>query len=294
MFLKLEAKITPNTRAILAVHILGLPSDMIRINEIAEKHNLIVVEDACQGWLAEINGKKLGTFGKAGCFSFQNSKNIPMGEGGAIVSDDEDFIDRCFSYHNYGNAYGSLVGTVGSGAVMVGTKLRLTEYQAAIGLAQLERLEDQTKKRSENAEALRGMIAQIPGIKPYVLYPEVTRASFHLFPFRYKQEEFKGLDRGKFLAALRAEGVPCSSGYTPLNTMPYLKNGFESKNFKRFYSAEQLEYKKYESENRCPLNDQLCNEAVWIPQNVLLGSANDMTNIATAIEKVHSNAEALK
>jgi len=291
---KLEAKITSNTRAILPVHILGLPSDMLRINKIAEKHNLLVVEDACQGWLAEINGKKVGTFGQAGCFSFQNSKNLPMGEGGAIVSDDEAFIDRCYSYHNYGNAYGSLVGSVGSGAVMVGTKLRLTEYQAAIGLAQLDRLEDQTKKRSENAEALRGMIAQIPGIKPYVLYPEVTRASFHLFPFRYKKEEFKGLSRNQFLSALRAEGVPCSSGYTPLNKMPYLKNGFESKNFKRFYSADRLDYQKYEANNRCPLNDQLCTEAVWIPQNVLLGSAKDMTNIATAIKKVHANADSIK
>src|SRR5690606_3905220 len=103
---KIEAKITPHTKAIIPVHILGLPSDMNQIMPIAKKHNLIVVEDACQAWLAEIDGKQMGTFGHAGCFSFQNSKNLPMGEGGAIVSDDEEFMDRCHSYHNYGNSYG--------------------------------------------------------------------------------------------------------------------------------------------------------------------------------------------
>ncbi len=119
---KIEAKITPRTKAIMPVHILGLPADMIKIMAIAKKHNLLVVEDACQAWLAEIDHKKVGTFGNAGCFSFQNSKNIPIGEGGAIVSDDEAFMDRCYSYHNYGNPYGTMVGEVGSGTVIAGNK----------------------------------------------------------------------------------------------------------------------------------------------------------------------------
>ena len=131
---------------------------------IAKKHNLLVVEDACQAWLAEIDHKKVGTFGNAGCFSFQNSKNIPIGEGGAIVSDDEEFMDRCYSYHNYGNPYGSVIGAVASGTVMAGTKLRMTEYQAAIGLAQLKRLEEQTAIRNRNAAYLRSQIKAIPGI----------------------------------------------------------------------------------------------------------------------------------
>ena len=163
------------------------------------KHNLLVVEDACQGWLAEIDHKKVGTFGNAGCFSFQNSKNIPIGEGGAIVSDDDEFMDRCYSYHNYGNPYGTSVGEVGSGTIMEGTKLRMTEYQAAIGLAQLKRLEEQTTKRNENAAYLKSKLKRIPGILPYKLNPKVTRAAFHLFPFRYKKEEFSGLSREKFL-----------------------------------------------------------------------------------------------
>ncbi len=291
---KIEAKITPRTKAILPVHILGLPADMIKIMAIAKKHNLLVVEDACQAWLAEIDHKKMGTFGNAGCFSFQNSKNIPIGEGGAIVSDDDEFMDRCYSYHNYGNPYGSYSGAVASETEMAGTKIRMTEYQAAIGLAQLTRLEGQTTIRNDNAGYLRSQIKSIPGILPYKLNDKVTRAAFHLFPFRYKKEEFAGLSRDAFLKALDAEGIPCSGGYTPLNKMAYLKNVMKTKNFQLMYPAEMLDYNKYMEQNQCPANDQLCNEAVWFTQNMLLGEKSDMDDIALAIERIHKNASKIK
>ena len=118
---KIEAKITEHTRAIMPVHILGLPCDMDPIMDIARRNNLLVIEDACQGWLAEYDNKMVGTIGDAGCFSFQNSKNLPIGEGGAIVSNDEAFMDRCYSYHNFGNPYGSVVGEVGAGTIRIGT-----------------------------------------------------------------------------------------------------------------------------------------------------------------------------
>jgi perosamine synthetase len=291
---KIEAKITSNTKAIMPVHILGLPADMIKIMSIAKKHNLLVVEDACQAWLAEIDHKKVGTFGNAGCFSFQNSKNIPMGEGGAIVSDDEVFMDRCFSYHNYGNPYGSNISEVGSGTLIPGNKLRLTEYQAAIGLAQMIRLEEQTTKRNVNAEYLRGMIKDIPGILPYDLTDKVTRAAFHLFPFRYKKEEFSGLSRNEFLNALDAEGIPCSGGYEQLNKMAYLKNVFKTKNYQLMYPSEMLDYDKYMERNQCPANDQLCEEAVWFGQNMLIAEKTDMDDIASAIDRIHKNAGKIK
>jgi len=291
---KIEARITPRTKAIMPVHILGLPADMIRIMEIAKKHNLLVVEDACQAWLAEINHKKVGSFGNAGCFSFQNSKNIPVGEAGAITSDDEEFMDRCYSYHNYGNPYGTQVGAVGSGAVMAGTKLRLTEYQAAIGLAQFKKLEAHTTKRNENASYLQSQLKRIPGILPYKLYKNVTRAAFHLFPFRYKKEEFSGLTLAEFLKALNAEGIPASKGYTPLNKMPYLKNVMETKNFKLMYPPEMLDYNKYMERNQCPVNDQVCEEAVWLFHSMLLAEKSDMDDIATAIDRIHRNADKIK
>jgi perosamine synthetase len=291
---KIEAKITSRTRAIMPVHIFGLPSDMTKIMEIAKKHNLLVVEDACQAWLAEIDHKKMGTFGNAGCFSFSNPKNIPIGEGGAIVSDDEEFMDRCYSYHNYGNPYGTLIGEVGSGTIIAGTKLRMTEYQAAIGLAELKRLEGQTAKRNENAAYLRSLIMKIPGIVPYKFNDGVTRASFHIFPFKFRKEEFSGLSRDEFVKALNAEGIPCSKGYTPLNKMPYMKNVLKTKNFQLMYPAEMLDYNKYMERNQCPVNDQLCDESLWFMQNLLLGEKADMDDIAMAIEKIHKNADKLR
>ncbi len=293
---KIEAKITPKTRAILPAHTLGMPADMEKIMQIAKKHNLIVVENACLSWLAEINHKKVGTFGNAGCFSFQTSKNIPIGEGGAIVSDDEKFMDKCYSYHNYGNPYGSVVlpEGVNGGTVINGTKLRITEYQAAIGLAQLKRLEKQTDTRNENAQYLKSKIKDIPGIVPFKLSNNVTRISAWQFPFRYKKEAFKELSRADFLKALRAEGIPGSTGYITQNDKPYLKNTFESKNYQRMYSKKELDFDRYVERNHCPENDLLCEEAIWFSQNMLLGTKSDMDDIASAINKIHDTAGEIK
>lgn len=292
---KIEAKITSRTRAIVPVHILGLPADMVSIMKIAKKHDLIVIEDACQAHMAEIDHKRVGSFGHAGCFSFQNSKNLAIGEGGAIVSDDEAFMDRCYSYHNYGNPYGTVVGNVTAGTLIAGTKLRLTEYQAAIGLSQLKRLGAETDTRNANAAYLKAKIGAIPGIIPYKLYDNVTKAAFHLFPFRYDKEGFKGLSRKDFLKALNAEGIPCFEGYAPLNKMPYLGNAFQSKNYRKMYAANDLDIGAYNERNECPLNDRLCNEeAVWFAQSMLLAGRADMDDIVHAIEKIHGNADKLR
>jgi dTDP-4-amino-4,6-dideoxygalactose transaminase len=289
---KIEEKITPRTKAILPVHILGMPADMVRIMEIAKKHNLLVLEDACQAWLAEINQQIVGTFGDAGCYSFQTTKHLPLGEGGAIVSDDEDFMDRCYSYHNVGFPYGGVIGDVGAGSVMLGTKLRITEYQAAIGLTLLENLDQQTTIRNKRAAYLRSKIKEIPGIIPYKLYDNVTRCAFHMFAFRYKEDEFKGLSRSDFLNSLRAEGIPCMSGYAPfLNTQPYIQHAFNTKNFKAMYPKEMLDFKNYSEKNQCPENDALCNEAVWLFQSMLLADESDMDDVADAILKIKDNAE---
>jgi perosamine synthetase len=292
---KIEEKITPRTRAILPVHILGLPADMVKIMAIAKKHGLVVIEDACQAHGAEIGGRKVGSFGDAGCFSFQNSKNLAIGEGGAITSNDNGFMDKCYSYHNYGNPYGSVVGQVNAGTLIAGNKLRFTEYQAAIGLGQLKRLAEQTELRNANAAYLHQRLGQISGVIPYTLTPNVTKAAFHLFPFRYDRHGFKGLSRAAFLKALNAEGIPCSEGYAPLNKMPYLQNAFESKNYKKMYTAAELDIHTFNERNNCPLNDKLCNEeAVWFYQSMLLGTRADMDDIVNAIQKIHDNADKIK
>jgi len=287
---KIEEKITENTKAILPVHILGLPADMDRINAIAKKHNLIVVEDACQAWLAEWRGKKCGTLGDLGCFSFQNSKHLTCGEGGAVVGDDDEIMDRCHSYHNFGRPYGETMLTL-SGYVRLGTKCRMTEFQAAILLAQMKRLEEQTKRRTENASYLTSRIKGIPGIVPHKLYEGVTRAVYHLYPFRYRKENFNGLSLGKFVAALKAEGIPGSAGYGPINKDPFFESTLRSSNFRKTYSKERLN--RCREQNHCPDNDQLCKEAVWLSQNLLLGTKSDMDDIADAIRKVYENRDKL-
>lgn len=293
---KIREKITPRTRAILPVHILGLPCDIVSIMDIAHKHDLIVIEDACQAWLAEINNQKVGTFGKAGCFSFQNTKHLAIGEGGAIISDDDEFMDRCHSYHDTGRRYGQMADLVGGSYVIRGNNLRMTEYQAAIGIAQLKRLAGQTDLRGSNAAYLKKRISGIPGILPYKLYGNVTKAAFHLFPFRYKKQEFSGLSRDQFIRALGAEGVPASGGYRGnLNKMPYLDDAFRSKNYQLMYPKRMLDFERFVKENSCPESERLCDEeAVWLSQRMLLGSHSDMDDIYNAIEKIHKNSAAIK
>ncbi|MCC5932399.1 MAG: DegT/DnrJ/EryC1/StrS family aminotransferase [Cyclobacteriaceae bacterium] len=292
---KIEEKITARTKAIMPVHILGLPADMPAIMEIAKKHNLIVIEDACQAHMAEINHKKAGTLSHAGCFSFQTSKNLPIGEGGAIVSDDEDFMDRCFSYHNYGNPYGSVVGEVGAGTLILGTKIRITEYQSKIGLLQMKNVLEQSELRMQHAAWLNAELSQVPGIIPARLYPHVTRAVYHLYPFRFQSDAFAGLNKTEFIRSLQAEGIPCAPGYTPLNKMPYLRHALSTKNYRKMYPKKMLDYERYMEKNQCPENDILCNEEiVWIPQNVLLAPKKDLGDIVRAVHKISETATAIK
>jgi len=286
---KIEEKITANTRAILPVHILGLPANMDKINAVAKKHNLKVIEDACQAWLAEWKGKKCGTLGDLGCFSFQESKHLPCGEGGAVVGNDEALMDYCRSFHNCGRPCGSIKAT--SGYPIVGTNRRMTEYQAAILLNQIQRLEADTVKRVENANYLTSRIKDIPGIVPHKLYEGATRAVYHLYPFRYQKEHFNGLPRSRFLAALSAEGIPCSGGYGPQYRDGLIEAALNSKNFKRAFPKERLD--RYRQELHYPGNEQLCEEAVWFTQNMLLGTRSDMDDIANAITKVYENRDEL-
>ncbi|NQT11310.1 MAG: DegT/DnrJ/EryC1/StrS family aminotransferase [Planctomycetes bacterium] len=281
----MEDRITENTRAILPIHILGLPADMGKITALAKKHDLRIVEDACQAWMAEWRGKKVGSIGDLGCFSFQNSKNLTCGEGGAVIGNDERLMDICHSFHNFGSPYGTASGG------RLGTKARMAEYQAAILLAQMERLEEQTARRVENAAYLTSKLEPIPGIVPHKLNDGVTRAAYHLYSFRYLQEQFGGVPRSKFLQALSAEGVSCSGGYGPLNKRDFLEHTFQSKNYKKMYSPKQIERARQMSE--CPENDKLCSEAVWFFQSLLLGSREDMDDIASAIEKIYENRDKL-
>lgn len=295
---QVEAKITPRTKAILPVHICGYPSDMERIMAIAKQHKLFVVEDACQAHMSEINGKKMGTFGTTGCFSFQTSKVMPIGEGGAIVTDDADLKDKLYSYHNYGFKTNITPGSYDNiAAFILGNKIRMSEYQAAIGLCQLKKLEEQTRIRNENARYLTPKLAAIPGITPVKPYPGVTQLSYYMYPFIYEEAEFKGLPRAAFLKALSAEGVPAATGYPnyPIYTQEFIRQMFQTEVYQKFYSSAELDFDAYKEKNHCPNLIKTFQTSVWLSsQGILLGSQTDMDDIARAVEKIHRNAEPLK
>jgi perosamine synthetase len=283
---KIEAAITPRTACILPVHLGGNAADLDAILAIAKKHSLPVVEDACQAHLGEWKGRKLGAWGKCGCFSFQASKNLNSGEGGAIISDDGDFMESCYTFHN--NGRGRRGRSSGFTYAHGGANLRMTEFQAALLLSQMARIEDQAKIREANAQHLTRLLQEIPGIVPGKSYSGCTRNAYHLYMFRYDKERFAGAPRAQFLKALRAEGIPCSGGYTPLNKEPFLQETLGSKAYKQIFPAERLQ--AFWQKNHCPENDRLCEEAVWFGQTMLLASRSDMEQIAAAIRKIHDNA----
>lgn len=283
---KVEPAINDRTVLVVPVHIAGAPPNLDKILEIGKRRNIKVLEDAAQAHLGEWRGRKLGTIATAGTFSFQASKNLNSGEGGAILSSDSAFIDRCYAYHTNSTPRRGTNPTPNQGA-----NLRLTEFQATLLLTQMERLEDQAKTRDANAAYLTKLLNEIPGITPAALQEGCTRSAWHLYMFRYDAAKFAGLPREKFLKAMAAEGVPCSGGYGPLNKQPFLETVLNGRGYRRIYGEQRLRQRR--EQNHCPANDKLCTEGVWFTQTMLLGGRSDMEQIAAAIGKIRTHAAAL-
>jgi len=286
---KLESVVTERTRAIMPVHLGGATFDVDAIQSFARKHNLAVIEDSCQSHLAEWKGKRTGSFGSAGCFSFQASKNLNSGEGGAIIGPSQEFIEKCYTFHNNGRVR-TQAGYDFSYAHR-GFNFRMTELQGSLLAAQMARLESQSVKRTENAHYLTGMLKEIGGLMPVETYEGCTRNAYHLYMLRYDAQKFSGLPRDKFMKAMDAEGIPVSGGYYPLNKERFLKNSFASRGFQAIYSKERLA--KWEDANHTPANDRVCAQAVWLTQNTLLGARRDMDQIAEATRKIQRHASDL-
>jgi dTDP-4-amino-4,6-dideoxygalactose transaminase len=287
---KITAAITERTKAILPVHLGGSAADLDKILAAAAPRKIPVIEDACQAHLAEWRGRKVGTWGTAGCFSFQASKNLNSGEGGAVLTNDDELADICSNFHNQGRARKASSSRFDYSGTR-GSNLRLSEFQANLLLAQMTRLEEQSRRRTENAQYLTTLLRGIPGIVPAKMYEGCTRNAYHLYMFRYNKDQFAGLDRSKFLAALQKEGVPCSGGYSPLNKDAYVKGLTKSRHYKRLYSEKELA--TWEERNHCPQNDRLCQEAVWFTQNMLLGTRSMMDQIAEAIARIQKHGSEL-
>lgn len=288
---KVEAAITERTTAMIPVHLGGNVADLDTLLEVARRRRIRVVEDACQSHLAEWRGRRVGTWGDTGCFSFQASKNLNCGEGGAILAQDPEVAERCYAFHN--NCRGRApAGSSFTDAGGRGTNLRLTEFQAELLLTQMARLEQQSRTREKNAQYLTRRLQEIPGLVPARGYPGCTRNAYHLYLFRYRAEAFADLSRDQFLKALAAEGIPCSGGYSPLNREAFIKTTLNSRAYRRIYPPELLD--SWEERNQCPANDRLCREAVWFTQTMLLGDTSDMDQIAEAIRRIQKHAARLR
>ena len=280
-----EQAITEKTRAVIGVHIAGRPCDLDALGALAARHQIHLLEDAAQAHAAAWRGRRVGAIGDLGTFSFQASKNLCGGEGGFITTDDETLADRAWSVHNCGRSR--------TGAwyehPLVGSNYRISEFHAALLLSQLTRLEAQTARRTENAALLTSLLHQIEGIAPLDADARVTTHAHHLYIIRYCAES-SGLTRDRFIAALCAEGIPCSSGYRPLYQEAAFATPFADYPLTSPYFQGQPDY----SEVSCPVTERVCAaEAVWLTQNMLLGSADDMRDIAAAIDKVIASAPEL-
>ena len=278
---KIQSAITPSTKLLLPVHIGGSPADMDAINAIAKAGNLTVIEDACQAPLAEWRGKPVGTTGLAGCISFQSSKNLNCGEGGAILTNDENFANLCYNFHTPGG--GKPAASSGRGS-----NFRLTEFQASLLLSQMARLEEQSKMRDANAAYLTKLLQEIPGISPAKLTDGCTRSAWHLYMLRYDKSQFAGLPRAAFLKELGRLGVSASSGYTSLNKTPHVKALASNPHYIRIYGEKKMA--DWVERNQCPVNDRLCEEAVWFIQTTLLKPRSEMDRIADAFRDIQKRA----
>lgn len=284
----IASRITDRTRAIMPVHIYGLPCDMDPIAAVVRPRGLKIVEDACQAWLAEYKGRKCGTLGDLGCFSFQESKHLPSGEGGAITGHSDDLLDRCTAFHNCGRATG---GFKGNGCFTRGGNFRMTQFQGALLLQQFDKLIQDTARRRESADYLSARLAQIPGIMPARL-PAGSRGVWHLYPFRYDARHFHGLSRDAFLKALNAEGVPGRAVYKEQYFDGLLDEAIASRGYQRLFSAARLKAYR-DSFHELKGNRETCANSVAFTQNILLADRTGLDHIVEAIAKIQTHSAAL-
>lgn len=266
----IEAAITERTKVVLPVHIGGRSADMDGVLRVARARGLRVLEDAAQAWGATWQGRGVGALGDLGTFSFQSSKNMTAGEGGIVLTNDADLADLCWSIHN--------VGRTRTGAwyhhERLGSNLRMTEWQAAVLLPQLERLPEQLVVREANGRYLAERLASADGLEALPDDPRVTQHARHIFIIRYDEDAFGGRSRDEFLAAWRAEGVTASgAGYVPLHQSPAIHRALESR-----FGVKDLP--------SLPVVERAAQTTLWLFQHVLLDDREGLDSIVDAALKI--------
>jgi dTDP-4-amino-4,6-dideoxygalactose transaminase len=288
----IEGAITENTRAIMPIHLGGYPEDILRILSIAKKYGLYVIEDACQSVFAEVNHKKVGTFGDLGCVSFQAYKTLNSGEGGAILGTNEEFMTKCAAFVNNGRD----PKKIEPGFPYPGSNHRMTEFQGSLIRQQFKRFRHQHEVRGKNGRYLEAKLQEIPGIKPRKTWPGTTRITYASLRLNYDREYFHGVPASRFAKAVRAEGIPMSGGFRRkgCNREGMVERHLNSRSFQRIYSPARL--KKYRDSLALPILDSYTGEDMLSlsGRTDFLGTQKDMDDIVEAIIKISRNIDQLK
>lgn len=297
----IEKAITPRTKAIIPVHLYGCFADMDEVMRIAKEHNLYVIEDCAHKHGGEWNGKKAGSIGDIGSFSYQLSKHLTAGEGGSVTTNSFELYERLDALRNCGRRPEPPAAATANkgegqyfdaGNFLQSGNYRITEFQAAILLEGLKRLPEQNKVRDENGIYLNSLLAEIPGVMPMKRDPRETQEAYFNFSFRYNQAEFKGLPVAKFRAALTAElGIDVAASYIPLNKcslyVPLTKPARHKLSDEYWAAINPARFD-------LPVCDKIHFEgSACIHHKILMGTKVDMDLIAAAIRKVYDNAELL-
>lgn len=284
-----EAAITQRTRAIVVVHLANQVADMDRILDIARRHDLFVIEDCAHAHFARWQGKAVGSLGHVGTFSFESSKIVTSGEGGAVVSRDTDTLMRVMSLTNVGRKlppYNQFSGE------MLGFNARATEFQAAVLLGQLETLEERSAARCDNLCRLVEAVESIGGLTLVTPDARVTQGQCYEVLFRYDPESFSGLPRDRFCEALLAEGVEIEGMfYDPLHCSVLMRATSRHWPMLRERYGDVFDG----SGIHCPVAERAAySELLWIHHSLLSGTTEDIDDIIRSIIKVKRHAAALR
>jgi len=285
---RIEEAITDRTRAILPVHFAGELADIEAIMDIANRHNLKVVEDAAQAPGVALEGDRYaGSFGEAGIFSCQASKTLNSGEGGLITTNSDEMAEMVWSLRHVGRTKESLWYE----HHRIGWNARMTEFCAALLRTQLKKLPAQNAQRMAAVDRFFSQIEGVPGLVPAKLHPKETHRGHYLVILRYDAAAWDGLPRAKFLEAINAEGFPAIAGYTfPTYENPlFKKTDFSSPaSVYMVGRSAPVDYSRFA--DQCPVAKRACEtEAVWMMHTPFLGEDAYIDQLAAAVKKVREN-----
>jgi dTDP-4-amino-4,6-dideoxygalactose transaminase len=280
-----EAAITARTKAIAAVHMGGNPADLDALSELCKKHGLALIEDCAHAHASEWRGRRVGSYGTAGTFSFQSGKLMTAGEGGIVITSDDAFERRARSVHDCGR----LPGEWFYDHYQHGSNYRLSEWQGAVLSAQLTRLDSQTTRRHANARLLDAEMANIEGITPQKLDARCTRNGQYSQIFHVDMAKFGGIPMKLFVEAMLAEGIPNQASYPPLHERDVFRNGSYRERLSGTQKTEPHEFLRGDFAN----TKRAAWETYWVPQTALLGDDEDMREIVDAVKKIQRNLREL-